>query len=139
MIKVYYSSESNLNKQVISYVNASNKEILTIDIKKSNVTGTQWKEMAENLNCSIGDLIDKAHPKFLSQYNGSADLSENGWIKVLDEHPEVLTNPIVIIGDKFYQIKNPSDIEKHLEPNSKGFNERKYVQKQIDGDSKTIV
>jgi len=138
MIKVYYSSTSNLGKQTVGYVNASYKNILTVDIMKSNVTGTQWKDMAEQLDCTIGDLINQDHPIFKDKYGEGVSLSEDGWIKILDESPEVMTDAIVIIGNDFFLIKNPSEIEMKLEPNSKGINERKYIQRDLNGDSNTI-
>ena len=138
MIKIYYSSESRIGKQAVGYANASYKDILTVDVLKSNVTGTQWKDIAENLNVGIGDLIDKKHPQFLEKYDADADLNEDGWIKILDESPEVFTNAILINGHDFRLIKNPSDIEKYLDPNSKGINERKYIQRDLDGSDETI-
>ncbi len=124
MIKVYYSSESSVGKQTFGYVNASYKEILAIDVTKTNVTGTQWKEMAEHLGISIGDLVDKEHPVFNEKFEKDVNLDETGWIKVLDENPSVLNYPVVILGEKYLQIKNPSDIEKQLDPNSQGLDER---------------
>jgi len=138
MIKVYYSSTSLVGKQTVGYVNASYKKILTVDIMKSNVTGTQWKDMAEQLDCRIGDLINKDHPKFIDKYGENVSLSEDGWIKILDESPEVMTYAIVIIGDDFFLLKNPSEIEIKLDPNSKGINERKYIQRDLNGESNTI-
>ncbi|WP_156033103.1 arsenate reductase family protein [Sediminibacter sp. Hel_I_10] len=127
MIKIYYSSESSIGKQTYGYVNASFKDLLAIDVTKSNVTGTQWKDLAEHLNISISDLVDKEHPIFTEKYDNTADLDEDGWIKVLDANPEVLNYPIVIIGDDYFHIKNPSDIEKHLDPNSEGIDEKKHI------------
>ncbi|MBR9914395.1 MAG: hypothetical protein GYB32_06125 [Algicola sp.] len=127
MIKIYYSSESSIGKQTYGYVNASFKDLLAIDVLKSNVTGTQWKDLAEALDCSIGDLIDKDHPEFTAHYDKTTNLDENGWIDVLDKTPEVFNFPIVIVGEDFYQIKNPSDIEKYLDPNSQGIDEKKYI------------
>jgi len=138
MIKLYYSSESRIGKQAVGYVNASYKDVLAVDIMKSNVTGTQWKDMAEHLNLTIGELIDKEHPKFQENYDHDANLSEDGWIKILDEKPEVFTNAIAIIGNDYILVENPSDIEKYLDPNSKGINERKYIQKDIEGSSDII-
>ena len=125
MNKIYYSSESSIGKQTYGYLNASFKDLLAIDVTKSNVTGTQWKELAEHLNKNIPDLIDKDHPIFIENYDKSTDLDEDGWIKILDANPEVLNFPIVILGNTYLQIINPSDIQKHLEPNSEGIEERK--------------
>ncbi|WP_156115559.1 arsenate reductase family protein [Psychroserpens sp. Hel_I_66] len=127
MIKLYYSSESSVGKQSLGYVDASSKEILAIDVTKTNVTGTQWKDLATHLGVTIGDLIDKEHPAFVKNYDTDTSLDENGWIKVLNNNPEVLNYPIMILGEKHYQIENPSDIEKLLETNSKGIDEKKHI------------
>ncbi len=125
MNKIYYSSKSSIGKQTYGYLNASYKKILAIDVTKSNVTGTQWKDLAEHLNKNISDLIDKEHPIFTEKYDKTLDLDQDGWIKVLDANPEILNFPIVILGNTYLQISNPSDIEKHLDPNSEGIEERK--------------
>jgi arsenate reductase-like glutaredoxin family protein len=127
MIKLYYSSKSSIGKQTYSYVNASFKDLLAIDVIKSNVTGTQWKELAEQLGISIKDLVDQSHPIFIETYNNDVNLDEEGWIKVLNKSPEVFNFPIVILGNTYFHIKNPSDIEKHLDPNSKGIDEKKHI------------
>lgn len=127
MIKIYYSSESSIGKQTYGYDNASFKDLLAIDVIKTNVTGTQWKELAEKLGVSIGDLVDQNHPAFTKTYNTDTNLDEVGWIKILNNNPEVLNFPIVILGNAYYQIKNPSDIEKYLDPNSGGIDEKKYI------------
>jgi len=127
MIKIYYSSESSIGKQTYAYVNASFKEILGIDVLKSKVTGTQWKDIAEHLNLQISDMIDQEHPIFTENYDKDLNLDQDGWIKVLNNHPEVLNYPIVIMDDDYKQIKNPSDMEKHLNPNSEGIDEKKHI------------
>lgn len=127
MIKLFYSSSSSIGKQTYSYLKSSYKDLLAIDITKTKVTGTQWKELAENLNKNISDFIDKNHPDFTKNYNGDTSLNEDDWIKVLQNKPEVLINPVVILGENYYQIGNPSDITKYLEPNSKGIDEKKHI------------
>lgn len=127
MIKLYYSSKSSIGEQTFSYLNASFKDLLAIDVTKTNVTGSLWKDFADHLEIHISDLVNQEHPDFTKLYNNTAQLDESGWIKILNNHPEVLVYPIVIIQDKYTQIKNPSDIEKKLEPNSKGIDEKKYI------------
>lgn len=127
MNKIYYSSESSIGKQTYGYLNASFKDLLAIDVTKTNVTGTQWKELAEHLHIKIGDLIDKEHPIFVENYDKDTKLDEEDWIKLLQKSPEILNYPVVILGTRYIQIKNPSDIEKKLDPNSKGIDEKKHL------------
>ena len=41
-IKLFFNSDSSIGKQIQAYVSASERKILTIDISKTKVTGTQW-------------------------------------------------------------------------------------------------
>lgn len=124
VIKLFYNSTSKVGRQTYSYLDASFKDLLTIDTEKTNVTGTQWAELCDMLNCELGDLVDKEHPSFTDNYDDKTELSDEDWIKVLNKTPEVFVYPVVIMGKKVYRIRNYSDIEKHLEPNSHGLDEQ---------------
>ncbi|MFD2565114.1 arsenate reductase family protein [Aquimarina rubra] len=119
-ITLIYNSNNSLGKQTLGYVNSSKKDILSIDTAKTNITDTQWLEISNYLDIDISDLIDKKHPKFNELYNSNIQLETNGWLKILDTHPEVVRYPIVIIGEEYHQIQNPSDFVKFIEPDSAG-------------------
>ena len=92
-------------------------ESVTLNIEP----GTQWAEIADNLEINISDLIDVEHPDFVKNYGKQPlEMSQHDWLKLLDQTPKVLTYPIVIHGNRFLQIKNPSDFVKFLEPDSAG-------------------
>src|SRR5690606_36296061 len=98
----YYNSGSTLGKQTMAYVEASDNKVLDIDISKTKVTGTQWLEIADGLHLHISDLVEKKHPAFVKNYGeDKIDLSDEDWIKVLENHPEVVTYPIVTKGGAF--------------------------------------
>ncbi|OBX27075.1 hypothetical protein LX77_00542 [Gelidibacter algens] len=118
-IKLFFHSESSIGKQVLAYVLASEKKILTIDISKTNVTGTQWVELAKGLGVSISDLIDQEHPDFVKNYGDHPNLDQEDWLKLLDKQPEVLTKPIAIIGNQYVQLESEADFVKYIEPDSK--------------------
>ncbi|WP_299334132.1 hypothetical protein [uncultured Psychroserpens sp.] len=124
MNKIYYSSQSSIGKQTLAYLKSSFKDLLAIDVTKTNVTGTQWKALAEALHINVEDLIYKKHPVYLKDYESKTNLDEHGWIKILNNNPEVLNYPVVILGHDYYQIKNPSAIEKALESNYTKFDPR---------------
>ncbi|TDU39573.1 hypothetical protein BXY82_1600 [Gelidibacter sediminis] len=118
-IKLFFHSENSIGKQIQAYVSASEKKLLAIDISKTNVTGTQWTELAAGLGIPISDLINKEHPNFIKNYGDLVDLEPEDWLKILDKQPEVLTTPVAIIGKKFVQLTSPSDFVKYIEPDSK--------------------
>lgn len=114
-IILYYHSGSTVGRQTLGYVMASKRKLLSIDISRTRVTGTQWAELADKLHMKICDLIDRGHPDFVKNYGSSAiDLDQHDWLKILEKTPEVLTYPIVVNGNEYLQIRNPSDFAKYL-------------------------
>ncbi|SDM19878.1 arsenate reductase family protein [Kriegella aquimaris] len=120
-ITLYYSSENSIGKQTYAYVTPSEQRILAIDVSKTKVTGTQWAEIASNLDIPIGELIDQEHTDFIEEYGDEkVDLDEHDWLRILEKKPSVLAYPIVIKGNVFLPIKNPSDYVKFIENDSAG-------------------
>ena len=118
-IKLYVHSGSSIGKQVQAYVLASERKVLIIDISKTKVTGTQWAELAKGLNLPISGLINKEHPDFTHNYDKQLDLEDNDWLKIIENHPEVISTPIAIIGNHFVQLHSPAEFVKYIEPDSK--------------------
>ncbi|MHA7056930.1 arsenate reductase family protein [Aquimarina sp. M1] len=119
-ITLIYNSENSIGKQTLGYVKSSKKKILSIDTSKTNIANTQWIEIKDRLGIDIDELIDKQHPKFNKSYGTDARLEVDDWLKIINNHPEVIRGPILILGEKFYQIENPSDFVKLIEPDSAG-------------------
>ena len=117
-ITFYFNSNSNVDKQSLAYVQDSLKKILTIDITKTKVSDTQWAEIATKLNLTLADLVNKNHPDFTKNYNSDTVLSEDDWIKVIQNNPDVIANAILVIEDKFYKIETPSQVRQLLGTNS---------------------
>tara|TARA_R110002051_G_scaffold288826_1_gene351687 strand:+ start:320 stop:703 length:384 start_codon:yes stop_codon:yes gene_type:complete len=117
-ITFYYNSNSNVDKQTLAYVQDSLKKILTIDVSKTKVSDTQWAEIATKLNLTLADLVNKNHPDFTKNYNSDTILSEDDWIKVIQNNPDVIANAILVIEYKFYKIETPSQVRQLLGTNS---------------------
>lgn len=114
-IILYYHSGSTLGKQTLGYVMASKRKLLPVDISKTKVTGTQWADLADKLHIKISDLINTGHPDFIKNYGSEfIDLDDHDWLKMLEKTPEILVYPIVVNGNEYLQIKNPSDFAKYL-------------------------
>ncbi|WP_036150637.1 arsenate reductase family protein [Maribacter forsetii] len=120
-ITLYYSSENSIGKQLNAYVESSGKEHLTIDISKTNVTGTQWAELAEGIGKEISDLVNTDLPDFKETYGENyVDLDDDGWLKILDKNPRFLKNAIVIKGDTYIELTSASDYKQYMDPDSAG-------------------
>lgn len=134
-IIIYYHSGTSIGEQTHAYVQASEKKLLAIDIAKTNVTGTQWAELAQGLDKKIGDLVDQDHPRFKEQYGKeNLDLVEHDWIRVLDNEPQLLRYPIIINGTEYIQVESAADFKKHLEPDSAGLDKHTLDEQFTDED-----
>ncbi|APQ19350.1 arsenate reductase family protein [Maribacter hydrothermalis] len=115
-IILYYNSESSIGKQTLAYVTSSEKDILSVDISKTKVTGTQWAEIANGLNINISDLINTNHPDFVNIYGKEPiEMEEEDWLKILEKEPNVLAYPIIIKGNRYVQLKSPSNFLKYID------------------------
>lgn len=114
-ISLYCNGNTSIGKQTFAYVSVSKKKILAIDISKTKVTGTQWLQLADKLNVNVGDLVETEHPDFVKQYGTeTVDFNDEDWIKIIQMHPEVVQYPIIINGEEYLLIKNPSDFAKFI-------------------------
>lgn len=119
-IKIYYSSKTSIGKQTYAYVVSSEKKVLGVDVSKTKVPGSHWAEIADGLNIEIKKLINTEHPDFVKQYGDKKiDLDQKDWLLILENHPETLAFPIVIIGKKIIAIHSPSDFVKYMNLDTK--------------------
>lgn len=112
-ITMFYSSNSTRAKQTLAYAKSDGLPILSIDILKSTLTGTQIAELASSLNIEIKDLVNQDHPAYKEQFLPHK-LSEVDWIKMIQQNPEIMKQPIVLHGDKTQLVETPTDILKIL-------------------------
>jgi len=115
-VKLFYNAETNKGMQTLAYLKSSKKKVLDIDLSKTKVTGTQWTELAKLLGKPIKDLINTEHPDFMTKYGKNPDLyDDEDWLKVMENNPKVVTQPILVNGDKAVQIDTPSEVMRFLE------------------------
>ncbi|WP_235855761.1 arsenate reductase family protein [Flagellimonas aequoris] len=118
-LNLYYNANSSIGMQTLAFVQASKKKVLAVDLSKTKVTGTQWAELADLLDIPIKDLINTEHPDFIKLYGKDNDLEgDDDWIKVLQKNPSVVTQPILVNGNKAMQVNTPSDVMVFLDAES---------------------
>ena len=110
---VYYDSKSELGKKVRAHAESSDLKVLPVDLLESNLTGTEWAEIAEMLGVTVDKLIDQDHPIFKELYGDDhVELDETDAMKVLANNPQTLVFPIGVRGNKAVQVKQSNDLKK---------------------------
>ena len=111
MITLFYSSKSERAKKTLAYAKAEGLPIEEIDLLKTPLTGTQIAELAGRLGLEIHDLVNQEHPSYRKLF-GPQDFSEEDWITVVRQNPEIMKQPIALRGDITILVETPSDIIK---------------------------
>jgi len=104
-----YSSESDLGRKVLGYVEGIDKEIRTVDISRDKLGDTVWTEISDLLGMNFGQFLATEHPEAPENVQ-NADFDTNGWLKILDKNPMLLQNPIAINGIRAKVVRSRADI-----------------------------
>ncbi|MFA5297666.1 MAG: hypothetical protein WC389_05595 [Lutibacter sp.] len=110
-ITLYCNAESLRAKQTLAFAKAEGLPILEVDILKTPLTGTQITEFAVRLGLEIKDLVNQEHPSYELKFEHH-DFSSEDWIKMIKKHPEIMKQPIALIGNKTILVETPTDIFK---------------------------
>ena len=102
---------SILSADDIAYAKAEGFPIQEVDILQTPLTGTQIIELVDRLGIKVADLVNQNHPTYSTKF-GKADLSSEDWIKMIQNNPEIMKQPIAIRGDITILVETPSDIIK---------------------------
>lgn len=110
-ITLYCNSNSSRAKQTLAFAKAEGLPILVVDMLKTKVTGTQITELAGRLEVDIHDLVNQDHPAYIKKFRRH-DFSSEDWIKMIQNNPTIMKQPIAIRGDITILVETPSDIIK---------------------------
>ncbi|MCM4168110.1 putative protein YfgD [Arenibacter antarcticus] len=108
-ITLYYNSRSQRGKQTLVYAKTHGLPIEEIDILKTPLTGTQITELADGLGIDIKELVNQKHYKYRRKFTVQCFSSED-WITVIQNHPEIMKQPIALRGDRTIFVETPTDI-----------------------------
>ena len=109
-ITIIYYSEDHVGKQILAYAQTEGLPIHEIDLVHTKLQGTHWADLAGRMNVEIKDLINTEGPSFLQKFEGTTDLSSQGWLTLFEHNPDILKAPIVMKGDKIVMMSNPQDM-----------------------------
>ncbi len=108
-ITLYYNSRSQRGKQTLAYAKSHGLPLEKVDILKTPLTGTQITELADGLGLPIKDMVNQEHYKYRKKFTLQCFSSED-WITLIQNHPEIMKQPIALRGDKTILVETPTDI-----------------------------
>lgn len=109
-ITLYFDPNSNRGKQTLVYAKTYKLPISEIDITKEPFTGTQLLELTRLLGLSLSEIADTERALYKEEIGDSKSFSDEDWITVLTQNPELVRSPIAMKGKKVMMINTPTDI-----------------------------
>lgn len=108
-ITLFYNSRSQSGKQALAYARTHGLPIEEIDILKNPLTGTQITELANRLGINIEEMVNQEHYKHRRKFTAQCFGPED-WITVIQNHPEIMKQPIALRGNRTVLVETPTDI-----------------------------
>lgn len=123
-ITLIYSSTSRVGERTYAHISAvKDKELHTIDVAKNPLTGTQWAELAEELNKPMRELLSFDEVSDDDEIK-NGDFDENDYVNILKNRPELFAHPVIIHQDVMKQITNPTQAQEFLGVDSAGLDKK---------------
>lgn len=110
-IQLYVKSDCSKSKKALAYAKSHSPNVITIDLSKTEGTGTIWQSILTKLNKSPKQILDKSLPYYQNHIRGR-DFEDRDWTNLLMKNPSLLRSPIAVRGNKALILDNPTDIYK---------------------------
>lgn len=95
MIKVLHNNGCSKSRHVLEHLDENGVDFEIIDIVAEPLSPLEIKTVLKKLNISAKELVRTNEKTYLENFAGK-DFSEDEWIKILSEHPELVQRPILI-------------------------------------------
>jgi len=109
-ITLIYNSTEKVGKKILAYIQAENLPVHNVDLVHEKLSPTHWADLSARMNIPVRDFVNTESADFIQKFPDVNDLSDNDWLTVLVNNPDVLKAPIVMKGDKIVMMSNAQDM-----------------------------
>ncbi len=95
MIKVLHNNSCSKSRGILEYLDENGVAFEMIDFVTNPLTEIEMKTLLKKLNLNVQGIIRKNETLYKEQY-ADKDLSDDEWIKILIQNPELMQRPILI-------------------------------------------
>ena len=97
MIKVLHNNSCSKSRGILEFLDENNVAFEIIDFVEHPLSEMELKTVLKKLNMNVQEIIRKNETLFREKFSDK-NLSDEEWIKVLIENPELIQRPILIKG-----------------------------------------
>ncbi|HLN75079.1 MAG TPA: polyphosphate kinase 1, partial [Prolixibacteraceae bacterium] len=111
LLKIYYNPRCSKSREGLLYIEQKGYEYELINYMKNGLSAKEIKDFLNKSGLEVTAIIRTNEELYKQQYKG-LELSEEEWIKVLVENPQLLQRPLVIKGTHAVIARPAEEIQK---------------------------
>jgi arsenate reductase len=96
---IYYNPKCSKCREALDLLEGAKCEVEIRNYLKDPPTKKELKELLKKLGIKAFDLVRTKEQFYKDNYEGKK-LTNNQWIEILTNHPELIERPIVVDGEK---------------------------------------
>ncbi|MGE5394521.1 MAG: polyphosphate kinase 1 [Candidatus Saccharibacteria bacterium] len=111
LLKIYYNPRCSKSREGLLFIEQKGYEYELVNYMKDGISTKEIKEFLNKSGLDVTAIIRTNEELYKQQYKGM-ELSEEEWIKVLVENPQLLQRPLVIKGTHAVLARPAEEIQK---------------------------
>lgn len=113
MITIFHNNRCGKSRGAVCLLEEAGKSFKVVEYLKEAPSIDELKTILKKLKLKPHDIVRTKEPIYIEKYKGK-ELSDQGWLQALHEHPILIERPIVINGDKAVIARPPERVNEIL-------------------------
>ncbi len=110
-MKIYHNPRCAKSREGLKYLEERGYEIEVVNYMKDGITADELRTLLKRTHLGIEDLIRKQETLYKEKYKDQI-LTEEEWLTILSENPQLLQRPIVVNGKRAVLAQPSNEIDK---------------------------
>lgn len=110
-MKIYHNPRCTKSREGLNYLKTQSDDIQIINYMKKGLSADDLKEILLKLNKTPREIIRTKEAVYKNELKDK-QFTDEEWIKIIIEHPQLLQRPIVMNKTKAVLAQPPQEIDK---------------------------
>lgn len=113
MIRIYHNTRCAKSRAGFQALQATGKEFQIVDYLKQHIEFDEFKKLLAKMNIPAAQLVRKQEEVYKTRFKGK-NFTEDEWIKIILEFPNLLRRPIIELPYKAVVCDNTTALEEFM-------------------------
>jgi arsenate reductase (glutaredoxin) len=99
MVTIYHNNKCSKSRQTLQLLREKGQEVEVVEYLTNTPSADELKAVLAKLKIKPEQLLRKGETVYKEQFSSKSHTDEE-WIRIMVEHPQLIERPIVVNGDK---------------------------------------